>query len=126
MGQSNAYASNTRKHTAVAAASVNATIVAAAPALQMLRVIGGQINNTTAAWIYLKIFDKATAPAVGTDTPVLNLGVPPGGQLDLTDMCGTDGLGLSLGLAYAITGAIALLDATVLTAGAASINLTYA
>lgn len=126
MGQSNAYGSNVRKHTAVAAATTNATLVAASPTNQLLRAIGGQVSNTTAAFIYLKIFDKATAPVPGTDTPILNIGIPPNGQLDLNDLAGTDGISFVNVFGYALTAAIALLDTTAVTAGAAAINFTYA
>lgn len=39
-----------------------------------------EIFNPSAATAYVQLFDKAS-PAVGTDTPVLSLGVPAGGRI---------------------------------------------
>lgn len=39
-----------------------------------------EIFNPSAATAYVQLFDKAT-PTVGTDTPVLSLGVPAGGRI---------------------------------------------
>ncbi len=53
----------------------NAASVNAAPCT----LKGYHISNTNAAVRFVKLYDKASAPSVGTDTPVLTLAVPPGG-----------------------------------------------
>jgi hypothetical protein len=52
-----------------AAASTNATSAKAAPA-QVHSVVG---YNAAAALRYLKLYDKASAPTVGTDTPFMTI-----------------------------------------------------
>lgn len=69
--------------------------------------------NTTASVIWLKLFNKATGPAVGTDNPLVSVPLPPGAfNLDLGGSYFPIGLGMAL-----VTGA-ALLNNTAVTAGA--------
>jgi hypothetical protein len=69
--------------------------------------------NTTAAVVWLKLFNKATGPTVGTDSPLVSVPLPPGAfNLDLNAAYFPVGLGMAL-----VTGA-ALLDNTAVTAGA--------
>ncbi len=42
-------------------------------------VYGWELANTNAAVRYVKLYNKATAPTVGTDVPTLTLGVPGAG-----------------------------------------------
>jgi hypothetical protein len=87
------------------AASTNSTLLQAG-ASTALRVA---LTNNTAATKYLKLYDKATAPVVGTDVPLCTLGIPPNAALNVQDLrlCG------ALGLGYGITGAAADNDTTV-------------
>lgn len=55
------------------AATNNATLVSANPGA--IYSVNGY--NASAGVIYLKFYDKATAPTVGTDTPVLTYALPP-------------------------------------------------
>jgi len=72
-------------------------------------------TNVNAAIRYLKVYDKATAPTVGTDAPVFTLGIPggtTGGVLKVTIPPGVVfatgiGMGLTTGIADADTGAVA-------------------
>lgn len=75
------------------------------------------VVNTTGVIYYLKIFDKASAPTLGTDTPVLNIPLP-GNALGAGLPIPVD-LDLHKGLAFAITGAIALLDGSNAAVGVA-------
>lgn len=79
--------------------------------------------NSTAAVIYLKLYNKASAPTIGTDTPVLTLACPPTSAFafDLLQMYFSTGIGFGLttGSADADTGAVA--------AGASlGLNVVYA
>ena len=71
------------------------------------------------------MFNKATAPVIGTDTPVLNLALKPTDQF--TFDYGDLGLQFAAGIGFAITGAAADLDATaLLAADIVGLNLIYA
>ena len=87
------------------------------------RFFGGTFYNFTGASIFLKLYNKATAPVIGTDLPVITFEIKPGFSAfpDLGDM----GQPFSLGLGYAVTNLAADADATVVTAGAARINLNF-
>lgn len=91
-----------------AAASTNATSVKAAAGT--VRHIGGR--NAAAASRYLKLYDKASAPTVGTDTPRKTIHLPASSDfvLDMETYFGT-------GIAYALTTAAADNDTGALTAG---------
>lgn len=69
--------------------------------------------NTSAAVRYLKLYNKASAPIVGIDTPIMTLPIPAGGSI--APRIGF-ALGFSSGIAYAITGGIADNDATAVAA----------
>ena len=78
--------------------------------------------NTTAAIKYLKLFNKATAPTVGTDTPFKTYLLEPNKTLLMSY---DNGLRFALGLGVAITGAAADLDTTAVAAGDVILNITY-
>lgn len=104
-----------------AAASTNPTSVKAS-AGNLHRVRG---NNANAAKRYLKFYNKATAPTVGTDTPVLTFELAASAPFDID--LGARGQFFSTGIAYAITTAAADADTGVLTAGDITcMNITYA
>jgi len=108
-----------KSHHKVAAATTNATSVKAGSTTIVLAML----SNPTAANKFVKFFDKATAPTLGTDVPKMTVLVPPGRTIPVTG----HGIGLrfSSGLAYAITGAIADNDATAVAAGDVSLDLWY-
>jgi hypothetical protein len=107
-----------------AAASTNATSVKAS-AGNLHKIVGTQVN---AAARYLKLYNKASAPTVGTDTPVWTFYLPPtavGGGLFTLDF-GTQPLYFSTGIAYALTTAAADADTGALTAGdVIAMNIAY-
>jgi len=75
--------------------------------------------NPTAALAYLKLYNKATAPTCGTDTPVWTIPIPfgsgsSGGGIALPS---ADGLLFPLGLGICVTGALADADSSNATAG---------
>lgn len=108
-----------------AAASTNATSVKAS-AGDVFKIIG---TNTNAAARYLKLYNKASAPTVGTDTPVMTLYLPPssvGGGVFQFDF-GSKQLYFATGIAYALTTAAADADTGALTAGdVVAMNIAYA
>lgn len=92
-----------------AAASTNATVARASPG----RAIGASGHNANAAARYLKLYDKATAPTVGTDTPVATIYLPATASFDID----LHGLMFRTGIAYALTTGGADNDTGALTAG---------
>jgi hypothetical protein len=107
-------------HTAISAASTNATNVKAS-----VPSIGSMIiSNTSASIRYFKIFNLTVAPTMGTSTPVLNYAIMPNSTMAID--CSFAGLRLSSGLSYAITAGQALLDNTSVGAGDVVVNLAYA
>ena len=78
--------------------------------------------NNSASWRYFKVYNKASAPTVGTDTPVRVFGMPPGSCITHNF---PHGLRLTTGLAYAITAGIANTDATAIGAGECSASIDY-
>jgi hypothetical protein len=75
------------------------------------------LSNNGLTWAYLKIYNKASTPTVGTDTPVYTFGIPPNGKLspNISDL--GIWLGTGTGFSIAITGGFADLDTTAIAAG---------
>lgn len=110
-------------YTLISTASTNANNVkASAGRLKSIHVI-----NNNAAPRYLKIFNKATTPVPGTDTPVLNFEIPANGAGANFGSGFVEDFNvlLSSGIGIAITGGQALLDATAISAGDVTLNMTY-
>ena len=104
------------------AASVNATS-AKASAGRLYQAFG---YNASGSVIYLKIYNKATAPTVGTDTPVLTVPLPPSSAF-VFDFAGSVGAYFSTGIAYGLTTDSADAGTTAVAAGAVlGLNLGYA
>lgn len=103
---------------ATSAASTNATSVKASAG----QVYGWAIFNTTSVNKYVKLYNKASAPTVGTDTPFMRILVPPSGG---TNVWFGNGIPLGTGIAYAITGGAADTDTTSVAANDVLINLFY-
>lgn len=84
----------------VSAASTNATSVKGSAG-----VLGmATVSSVNAAVRYLKFYNKATAPTVGTDTPVLTFAIPgntagAGSNVPIPDV----GIAFSTGIAFALT-----------------------
>lgn len=106
-------------HHAISAASTNATSVKAS---------SGTINNIivcnlNAAVRFFKLYNKATAPVVGTDTPVLTQAIPAGQSIPID--LGSRGLFLGTGIAYALTTGIAVTDVGAVAANEHAIHMSY-
>lgn len=97
----------------ISAASTNATSLKASAG----QVFGFFAVNTNASARFLKIYNKASSPTVGTDTPVLTIGLPGSGGIAFSF---PTGIPFATGIAYALTtgaadadtGAVALSEIT--------------
>lgn len=112
----------TTPHKKISAASTNATSLKAS-AGQLYSIAAFNLN---AAARFLKIYDKASAPTVGTDTPVLTFLLPgnTAGAGFTTDFAA--GIAFANGIAYALTTGIADTDTGAVAANEIVINLAYA
>lgn len=108
-------------HRLLAAATTNATSVKTTAG----RIMTGYVYNTTASAKFLKLYNKTSAPTVGTDTPVMTLPIAANGSLAIADLFGVYGQYFSSGIAYALTGAVADADTTALAANDIIVNLGY-
>jgi hypothetical protein len=84
-------------------------------------------TNIGAAVAFVKLYNKATAPTVGTDVPVMVIPVPAAvggvpGSVEITP--GFNGYRFALGLGIAITGAVADTDTTAVAAGQVKVILS--
>lgn len=86
-------------HKLISAATTNLTSVKASQG----RIAGGIITNASASWRYVKFFNKNSAPVIGTDVPVLTVGIPPNGQVNLGSVFDQYGIHFAAGIAYALT-----------------------
>lgn len=107
------------KHRLIAAATTNATSVKASAG----QVYTIHVYNVSAAVKFLKLYNKATAPTVGTDTPVETHAIPAANwvRIDYTN----HGNPFATGIGYALTGGGADSDTTALAAGDVVLNMLY-
>lgn len=80
-------------------------------------------SNTGAAAAYVKLYNKASAPTVGTDTPVLTLVVPAGGSAAFG--LGSLGHRFTTGIGMAITNRAADSDTTAVAAGQVKVLTSF-
>ena len=104
------------------AATTNATLVAAGstglPSLYATNIGGSPA--------FIKLYNKATAPVVGTDIPVMILDLPAAGTTPGKHnlIAGASAFRFPLGLGLAITGGFADSDTVAVAAGQVKIALT--
>jgi hypothetical protein len=72
--------------------------------------------------IAFRLYDKATAPVVGTDVPMIIIHVSANSSKEINF---TSGITFTNGIAYSITDGDALLDATVVTADGVQVYIGY-
>ncbi|MFZ3184245.1 MAG: hypothetical protein WA173_08880 [Pseudomonas sp.] len=101
------------------AATTNAASVKASAGT----LAGLNASNIGAAVAYLKLYNKASAPAVGTDVPVLTIPIPAGNVVSLD--FGTLGRVFTTGIALAITNLAADSDATAVAAAQVKVFGSY-
>ena len=107
-------------HSLVSSATTNATNVRNSQGCIGTCVL----TNTSTTFKYVKFFNLAVAPTMGTSTPVIQFPVAPNSTLDVGTAFA--GFRLGSGISYAITNGSALLDNTAVGAGEVLVNLTFA
>jgi hypothetical protein len=105
----------------LAAASTNATSVKASAG----QVYGWYLYNAAAYPVFLKLYNKASAPTVGTDTPFMTLAVPATATGSGANVEITNGIPFGTGIAFAITKLVADSDTTAVVANDLVVNLFY-
>lgn len=100
------------------AATTNATSAKASAG----KVYGWALYNDNASEVYLKLYNKASAPTVGTDTPVITFAIPAGGAANVEF---AHGITFSTGIAWAVTTGITDADTTAVSANTGVTNLFY-
>ena len=93
-------------------------------------IMGGLVFNVNAAARYLKIYDKATAPVLASDTPIFTVILPAGsgtapGVINLAELFGGEGHYFTNGIGFAITGALVDTDTTAIGANDVVLNLNW-
>ena len=101
------------------AASTNATSTKASAGT----VWSINASNINAAARYLKLYNKASAPTVGTDVPVIVIPLPAGSNTSVA--FGANGARFSTGIAWALTAAAADSDTTVVSVNEHKIAISY-
>lgn len=107
------------KHHLKSAATTNATSVKASPG----RVHMMNVSNLTAAAKFLKLYNLAVAPTVGTSTPFMVIPIQANSTLPIVH--NDIGIYFSVGIAYAITGAVTDADTTAVGANEVIVNMIY-
>jgi len=86
------------------------------------QLYGYYLENNAASARYVKFYDKASAPVVASDTPVLTLPLPAGAAANLTLPIG---LVFATGIAICATGGVGDTDSTAPSANDVVVNLFY-
>ena len=101
------------------AATTNATSVKATAGT----VFQVAASNVGAAAVFLKLFNLATAPTVGTSVPFLTIPIAPSGVVSIP--FGELGMRFTTGIAFSITNLVADADATVIAAAQVKVAISY-
>jgi hypothetical protein len=102
----------------ISAASTNADTVKASGGV----VTGYYLVNTNAAFRYVKLYNKASSPTVGTDVPRCVYGIPPESAANINL---DPPPAFATGIAIAIVTGIADSDATAVAANDVAVTLHY-
>lgn len=86
------------------------------------QVYGWYISNSNASARYLKLYNKASAPTVGTDTPVMTVYIPGGAAANVGF---THGIAFGTGIAYALTTGATDADTGAVAANELIVNLFF-
>lgn len=111
-------ASALRTYRKISAASTNADTIKASPG----EVRGWYIFNAAAAARFVKLYNKASSPTVGTDTPLLTIGLSAGAAANIISEAGVE---FDTGIAVAMTAGIADSDATAVALNDIALNVLY-
>lgn len=102
----------------ISAATTNADTVKASAGL----VTGYYLINTNAAFRYVKLYDKASNPTVGTDVPLCVYGIPGASAANLNI---DPPIAFATGIAIAIVTGLADSDATAVAVTEVGVTLYY-
>lgn len=105
----------------ISAATTNATSAKASAG----QVYGYYVSNINASPRYLKLYNKASAPTVGTDTPVLTFLIPGNTAGVAGHVEFTNGIAFATGIAFALTTGVADADTGAVAANELVVNLLY-
>lgn len=86
------------------------------------QLYGWYLYNQSASIRFVKFYNKASAPTVGTDTPVLTIPIPAGGGCNVLN---TIGIAFSLGIGIGATTGIADANTSAPTANDVICNVFY-
>lgn len=103
----------------LSAASTNATLIKTGAST----LLALWVSNTSSSVRYVKLYNKATVPVVGTDVPVIILAVPANYIGDLN--IGTYGIAFSLGMGFGIVGGAPNNDTTAVGLNDVCLNVIY-
>lgn len=106
----------------ISLASTNANVVKATPG-NLYSIVAIGLTSTVR---YLKLYNKATTPSVGTDVPVMTIPIPANTQGAGIAIPFSMGVNFPLGIGIAITSGSADNNTGVILAGDVIVNLTYA
>jgi putative Ig domain-containing protein len=106
------------KYHVVALSGVNAAVIKSSAGV----LTGWNVSNDTEYPIYVKLYDKATTPNVGTDVPAQTIEVQAGVPAPFPV---GPGITYSNGIAIAITKGMADSDATPVVAGDCAVDIFY-
>jgi hypothetical protein len=87
------------------------------------QVYGWFIANNAASARFVKFYNKASAPTVGTDTPVSTLEIPAGSAANVSF---PQGIAFSLGIGIGATNLVADNDTTAPSSNDLVVNIFYA
>lgn len=115
-------ANGTTPYKLISLATTNANVVKAS---------GGNLYSIVAIGLtstvrYLKLYNKATAPTVGTDVPLMTIPIPANTQGAGIAIPFSMGVNFPLGIAIAITSGLADNNTGAILANDVVVNLTYA
>lgn len=102
----------------IAAATTNGNNIKASAG----KVHGLHCANVAAYGVFVKLYNKASAPTVGTDTPVATWTIPAGGSLSFAPPVG---MNFNTGIAVAITKDAATADTTAIAAKDCTLVVAY-
>lgn len=105
----------------VSAGSNNAAVIKAAAGT----MYGWAIGSVTGVVRFVKLYDKATTPAPGSDTPTLSIEVPGNTSGTGTNFCFTPGIKFTTGIGIAVVANMTDTDNTAIGAGEIDINIFY-
>lgn len=102
----------------LSANTTNSALIKATPA-----ALQGITIHNTGTIAFVKLYNKATAPTVGTDTPLMT--IPVAATSGSVAINFPAGIAFGTGLGIGITGAIADNDTTAVAANQVTVNLQY-